>query len=174
MLEVGEHVPGPIDLDPGDQILAQARDPIDQVVPQLDGVEGAGIHSPILVHPEVSIGCHEQRVVLGGLDVRLPGIQDLPRGQGLEDDIGQGLDLPQAGTAVKVVDTRRCHDSLVEIRAAAIVSDIIEAYIELRNPEDLGPCELRFGHPHAGLGGGHHQRPGVGESQGGGEVDWKA
>ena len=128
LLEVEEHVPGPIDLDPGDQILAQARDPIDQVVPQLDGVESARIHSPILV----------------------------------------------AGTAVKVVDTRRCHDSLVEIRAAAIVSDIIEAYIQLRNPEDLGPCELRFGHPHAGLGGGHHQRPGVGESQGGGEVDWKA
>ena len=54
------------------------------------------------------------------------------------------------------------------------MSDIIEAQIELRNPEDLGPCELRFGHPHTGLGGGYHKRPGVGESQCGGEVDWKA
>ena len=95
--------------------------------PTLDGVEGAGIHSPILVHPEVGIGCHEQRVVLGGLDVRLPGIQNLPGGQGLEDDVGQGDDLPHAGTAVKVVRAGHCHDSLVEIRAAAVVSDIIEA-----------------------------------------------
>ena len=89
LLEVGEHVPGPIDLDPGDQILAQARDPIDQVVPQLDCVEGTGILSPVLVHAEVGVGCHEQRVVLGGLDVRLPGIQNLPCDQRLEVGIGQ-------------------------------------------------------------------------------------
>ena len=90
LLEVGDEVPGPIDLDPGDQLLAQLRDPLDQVVPPLDGVEGAGIHSPILVHLEIGIGGHGQRVVLGGLDVGLPGIEDLPRDQGLEDDIGRG------------------------------------------------------------------------------------
>ena len=158
----------------GTRSLLKSRDPVDQVVPPLDGVEGAGIHSPILVHLEVGIGRHEQGVVLGGLDVKLPGIQDLPRGQGLEDDIGQGDDLPQAGTAVEEVHARRGHDALVEIRAAAVVPDIIDAHVELRNPEDLGPRELRFGHPDAGLGGGHDQRPGVGEPQGRGEVDRKA
>ena len=90
LLEVGDHVPGPIDLDPGDQVPAQLRDPLDQVVPPLDAVEGAGVHSPILVHLEVGVGGHEQGVVLRGLDVPLPGIQDLPRDQGLEDGIGQG------------------------------------------------------------------------------------
>ena len=94
LLEVGDHVPGPVDLDRGDQLPAQLRDPLDQVVAPLDGVEGAGIHSPILVHLEVGIGCHEQGVVLGGLDVRVPGIQDLPRDQGLEDGIGRGDVLP--------------------------------------------------------------------------------
>ena len=81
-----------------------------------------------------------QGVILGGLDVRLPGIQNLPRGQGLEDDIGQGDDLPHAGTAVEEVDARRCHDALVEVRAAAIVSDIVEAQIELEEPRGPWPA----------------------------------
>ena len=51
------------------------RDPLDQVVPPLDAVEGAGVHSPILVHLEIGIGRHEQGVVLRGLDVRMTGIQ---------------------------------------------------------------------------------------------------
>ena len=117
------------------------------------------------MHLEVGIGCHEQGVVLGGLDVALPGIEDLPRDQGLEDDIGQGDVLPQAATAVEEVHARRGHDALVEVRAAAVVPDIIDADVESGNPEDLGPRELRFGHPDAGLGGGHDQRPGVGEPQ---------
>ncbi len=58
LLEVGDEVPGPIDLDLGDQLLAQLRDPLDQIVPSLDGVERAGIHSPILVHLEIDIGGH--------------------------------------------------------------------------------------------------------------------
>ncbi len=72
LLEVGEQVPGPLDLDLGDQLLAQAGDLLDQVVPPLDAVEGPGIHAPVLVHAEVGIGGHEQGVVLGGLDVALP------------------------------------------------------------------------------------------------------
>ena len=58
-------------------------------MPPLDGVEGAGIHSPILMHLEVGIGRHEQGVVLGSLNVPLPGIEDLPRDQRLEEGIGQ-------------------------------------------------------------------------------------
>ena len=60
LLEVGDEVPGPIDLDLGDQLLAQLRDSLDQIVPSLDGVERAGIHSPKLVHLEIDIGCHGQ------------------------------------------------------------------------------------------------------------------
>ena len=52
--------------------------------------------------------------------------------------------------------------------------DIISARYKCRDPEDLGPRELCFGHPDTGLGGGHDQRPGVGEPQGGGEVDREA
>ncbi len=173
LLEVGDHVPGPIDLDSRDQVPAQVRDPLDQVVPPLDAVEGAGIHSPVLVHQEVGVGRHEQGVVLGGLDVPVPGVQDLPRGQGLEDGIGQGDVLDQSAAAVEEVDAGRGHDALVEVRAAAVVSDIVEAHVERGNPEDLGPRELGLGHPDAGLRGGHDQRPGVGEPQGGGEVDRK-
>ena len=75
---------------------------------------------------------------------------------------------------VEEVDARRGHDALVEVRAAAVVPDIIDADHERGDPEDLGPRELRLGHPDAGLGGGHDQRPGVGEPQGGGEVDREA
>ena len=86
----------------------------------------------------------------------------------------KATDLPQAAAAVEEIHARRGEDALVEIRAAAVVSDIIAADVQLRNPEDLGPRELCFGDPDAGLGGGHDQRPGVGEPQGGGEVDRKA
>ncbi len=84
------------------------------------------------------------------------------------------LDLPQAATAVEEIHARCREDALVKIRAAAVVSDIIAADVQLRNPEDLGPRELCFGDPDAGLGSGHDQRPGVGEPQGGGEVDREA
>ena len=83
-----------------------AGDPIDQVMAPLDGVEGAGVHPAVLVHPEVGVGGLEQGVVLRGLDVPVPGVQDLPRGQGLEDGIGQVDVLPQAGTGVEEVDAR--------------------------------------------------------------------
>ena len=89
LLEVGEHVPGPVDLDRGHQLPAQLGDPLDQVVAPLDGVEGAGVHPPVLVDPEVGVGGPEQGVVLGRLDVPVAGVQDLPGGQGLEDGVGQ-------------------------------------------------------------------------------------
>ena len=89
LLEVGEHVPGPVDLDLRDQVLAEVLDPLDQVVPPLDGVEGAGVHPPVLVHAEVGVGGLHQGVVLGGLDVPVAGVEDLPGGQGLEDGVGQ-------------------------------------------------------------------------------------
>ena len=57
----------------GTSSLLKLRDPLDQVVAALDGVKSAGIHSPILMHLEIGIGRHEQRVVLGGLDVPVAG-----------------------------------------------------------------------------------------------------
>ena len=93
LLEVGEHVPGPVDLDLGDQLAAQAGDPLDQVAAPLDAVEGAGVHPPVLVDLEVGVGGLQQGVVLGGLDVPVRGVQDLPRDQGLEDGVGRG-DVP--------------------------------------------------------------------------------
>ena len=146
-------------------------DPLDQQVSPLDAVEAAGVHPAVLVHPEVGVGRLEQGVVLRGLDVVVPGIEDLPRGQGFEDRIGQVDVLPKAGTGVEEVHARLGHDALVKVRATAVVPDIIDAEHERGNPEELGPCELRFGDPDSGLGGGHDQRPGVGESQGGGEAD---
>ncbi len=74
LLDVGEHVPGPVHFDDRDQLAAQAGDPLNQVAPALDAVEGPGIHAPILVYVEVGVGCHQQGVVLGGLDVPLPGM----------------------------------------------------------------------------------------------------
>ena len=172
--EVGDEVSGPIDLDLGNQLLAQLRDPLDQIVPSLDGVERTGIHSPILVHHEIGIGRHGQRIVFGDLDVGLHGSEVLPRDQGLEDDVGRGDVLDQAATAVEEVHAGRGHDALVEVGAAAVVPEIIEADVERGDPEHLGPCELGFGHPHAGLRGRHDQRAGIAEPQRGREVDRKA
>ena len=106
LLEVGEHVPGPVDLERRDQVAAQGGDPLDQVAAPLDGVEGAGVHAPVLVHQEVGVGGLEQGVVLRGLDVPVPGVQDLPGHQGLVDGVGRGDEPPQAGTAVEEVGAR--------------------------------------------------------------------
>ncbi len=65
-----------------------------KIAPQLDGVERAGVHSPVLVDHEVGVGGLEQGVVLRGLDVPLPGVQDLPSRQGLVDGIGRGDEPP--------------------------------------------------------------------------------
>ncbi len=115
-----------------------------------------------------------KEVVLGGLDVPVPRIQHLPRGQRLEEGLTQVDILPQAGTGVEKVHAVDGHDAFVDIRAAAVVSDIIGANHQRGDPENLGPGELCFGHPHTGLGSGHDQRAGVGEPQGGGKIDRKA
>ena len=87
LLEVGDDVSRPIDLVGGDQIFAHLQDPLDQVVAALDGIKSAAIHSSVLVHQEVGVGCLKQDVVLRGLDVVLTGVEVLPRGQRLEDDV---------------------------------------------------------------------------------------
>ena len=76
-----------------------------------------------------------------------------------------------ADTAVEEVDAGRRHDALVEVRAAAVVPDVVEADVERRHPEDAGPRELGLGDPDAGLRRGHDDRPGVGEPQRRGQVD---
>ena len=43
----------PLHLDLRDEFPAQLGDPLDQVVPPLDGVQGAGVHAAVLVHAEV-------------------------------------------------------------------------------------------------------------------------
>ena len=65
-------------------------------------------------------------------------------------------------------------DALVEVRAAAIVADVVEADVECGEPEDLGPRQLGLGDPDPGLCRGHDQRPGVGKPQGSGESDREA
>ena len=96
LLEVGEHVPGPVDLDPRDQVAAQVAIRSTRSWPRSTRVEGAGVHPPVLVHQEVGVGGLEQGVVLRGLDVPVPGVQDLPGHQGLEDGVGRG-DEPRTG-----------------------------------------------------------------------------
>ena len=94
LLEIGEQVAGAIDFDDGDQLVAQAGDSLDQVVPARHAVEGSGIHAPVLVHVEIGIGGHEHGVVLRGLDVPLAGIQVLPLDQWLEEYVGQARRSP--------------------------------------------------------------------------------
>ena len=53
-------------------------------------------------------------------------------------------------TAVEEIHARGGHDALVEVRAAAVMAKIVEAYVERGDPEELGPCEFRLGHPDAG------------------------
>ena len=91
----------------------------------LDAVERTGVHAPVLVHQEVGVGGLQQGVVLRRLDVEVPGIEDLPRHQGLEDGIGRGDDPVQGATAVEEVDARRGHDALVEVGAAAVVAKVV-------------------------------------------------
>ena len=81
----------------GHEVFAHLRDPLDQVVAALDGVEVAGVHSPVPVHQEIGVGRLKQRVILRGLDIGLPGIEGLPRDQWLEDDIAQIDVLLKAG-----------------------------------------------------------------------------
>ncbi len=174
LLEVREDVPGPIDLVSRDKVFAHLQDAFDQPVAPLDGVEGAGIHSPILVYQEVGVGGLKQDVVLRGLDIELARIEGLPRGQRLEDDVREIHVLPEAGPRVVEVCAVDGHDTFIEIRAAAVVPDIIGANHEHRDPENLGPRELRFGDPYTGLRGRHDQRPSIAQSEGGREVDGQA
>ena len=53
----------------------------------------------------------------------------------------------QAGTGVEEVRARRGHDALVEVGAAAVVADVVEADVEVGNPEDLGLRQLGLGDP---------------------------
>ena len=105
---------------------------------------------------------------------QLPGVQDLPGRQGLVDGVGRGDDPPQAAAAVEVVGARRGHDALVEVGAAAVVAKVVEGDVEVGDPEDLGLGQLGLGDPDPGLRRGHDQGPGVGEPQGGREVDREA
>ncbi len=82
LLEVGQEVTRPVDLDPRHEVAAQAGDPGDQLVSARDGVEGAGVHAAGAVDLEVGLGGLEQRVVLGPLHLPVRRVQGLPRRQG--------------------------------------------------------------------------------------------
>ena len=66
---------------------------LDQVVPPLDAVECPGELAAVLVNAKVGISGQEQGVVLGCLDVPLPGIEDPLRDQWLKVGIGHVHEL---------------------------------------------------------------------------------
>ena len=87
--EVGKQVLGPLNFDDRDQFVTQAGDTFDQVMSALDAVEGTRIHAAVLVDIKVGISGQEQGIVLGSLDVPLPGIQGLALDERLKEDVGQ-------------------------------------------------------------------------------------
>ncbi len=171
LLEVGEHVARPVDLVRLSQVAAQAGDPPEDVASASDHVKCAGIEAPVLVNHEVGVGGLHERVILGGLNVPLAGVQKLSRDQRLVEGIGQGKKSSHAGTAVEEVHARGSLYSLVEVRTAAVVADIVEGDVERRYPEELGLRQLGLGDPDPGLRRRHDQWPRVGEPQGGSQVD---
>ena len=174
LLEVGQQVPGSSNLDSRHQFAAQLRDPLDQLVSTLTRIESTGVHAPMLVHLKVGIGRLEQGVILRSLDAPVPGIQNLSRGQGLEDGIGRGDGPPHTGTAVKEIDGGRGHDAFVEIGTAAVVPNVVKTDVQRGDPEELCSRELGFGDPDSGLSRGDDQRPSVREPKCCGQVDGKA
>ena len=64
LLELGKKVLGALDLDPRNQLVAQACDLLDQVPSPLNTVEGPGILAPVLVDAKVRVGGQKQGVVL--------------------------------------------------------------------------------------------------------------
>ena len=116
------------------------------------------------MHHEVGVGGLEQSVVLCRLDAPVLGVETCRADRGPIDGIGRRNDSPgnspQAGTGVEVVDAGGGHDALVEVRTAAVMSDVIEADVDCRNPEDLGPRQLRLGDPRSGLSRSHDQKAG--------------
>ncbi len=193
LLHVGEEVAGPIHLDGRNQVTLQMVDLLDELAALEDDIEAAGILPAILVDVEVGPGGHEQGVVLGRLDVPAGGIEVLPRGQGLEDHVGGVSHHEECAAGVKKVDvliegfSKAARsvlpkgifplwnvEAIGHVRPIAVVPEVSEAEVEIREPEDLGLLELGLGHPGACLGGGDDQRPGVGQPQSRGQVDREA
>ena len=54
----------------------------------LDRVEGAAVHSAVLVYQEVGVSRLIQDVILRGLDVELARVEVLAGDQRLENDVG--------------------------------------------------------------------------------------
>ena len=77
LLEIGDKVPGPIDLNRGNEVFAQPCDTLDQVVAPLDRIEGPCEHAAMLVYQEVGIRRLEECVIFCGLDVEFRGNRDL-------------------------------------------------------------------------------------------------
>ncbi len=133
LFEVGQHVAGPVDLEGLGQVAAQAGDPCDDRSGATDGVERSGVDASGLMDGEVGVGGLHDRVVLGGLDVVMPGIEVLAGDQREEDRVG-GVDGPErgpveAGPAVEEVGAGIGQDAPVEVGAATIVANIVEAYV---------------------------------------------
>src|SRR5262249_44719187 len=133
----------------------------DEVIPEPDAVKVARILAPVLMNAEIGVGRLVNGVVLGALDVPLPGCEDLPRRQGFKDGVGHVDVLDQAAAAVEEADAGSGEESAVEVGAAAIVADVIEAERQCRDPEYSGAGELSLGDPNSGLRGRHDQRSGV-------------
>ncbi len=171
LLEVGQEVARPVDLDPRHQVATQAGDSGDELMPARDGVERPGVHAAGAMDLEVGVGGLKQRIVLGPLHVPVRRVQGLPRGQGREERVGQRHVLPHAAAGPEEVDAGGGHDALVEVGPAAVVADVVEAHVERGHPEHLGARELALGHPDARLRGRDDQRPRVGKPKRRREVD---
>ena len=72
LFEVGQEVLGPVDLDLGDQIIAERLDPSHEIFASVHGIEGTGVNPAVLMHLKVGVGRLQDHVVLGCLDVPMP------------------------------------------------------------------------------------------------------
>src|SRR6185312_10893794 len=131
-------------------------------------------------------------VVFCGLDVPSSGVEHLPRGQRLKDDVGRAYDLVQADArhepVIVLVDrfaeaawrrltedaySRRHVNTLIKVNRA-VVPRVIRGNHERGNPKYVRLLQLSLGRPGARLGRGDDQGPAIGQPQGGRQIDGKA
>ncbi len=177
LLEVGDHVAGAINFVGRDEVASEFLDFLDQLAGEADGVKSAPVDASILMDQEVSVRGLHQGVVFRPLGIPVPGVEHLTRHQRLVNRVGRMNDAqivpPEARPAVEEVGAGGGHDALVEVGSAAVVSDVIEADVQVGEPEHLRAGQLGLGDPDAGLRRGDDERTGVGEPQGSRQSDRK-
>ena len=156
LLQVGEEVPGPVDLVLGHELAAEVGDPDHQVPALLDVEQRPRINAAIPMDAEVGVGHLHEGVVLGRLDVPVCRVQHLAGDQRFVDDVGQVDGEVRAAARIQEVHAGGGHDPLVEVGAAPVVPDVVGPERGHGNPENLGAGQLRLGDPDTGLRCGHN------------------